>query len=237
MVFPYRVCRRGRIAERLDSDGGGARAARRPVGVRHNQMSRRSGVSDSIDDREAQGFGAQTKLRAAPRSVQVLHDVVVTGVGAVLPNCDSREVFWQKLRVEESQLAIEPDPADGIPCAIGRVRDSTALATWRGVSPRLLPRCLREQQLYLASIVQAARAQASSSATSRGIRPASSTARRGATSRTGTSDSSQGARQEQPLHAARFELRHAGQAVGMAAAILGVQGPTFTSTIRALPAL
>src|SRR6478735_410245 len=120
-------------------------------------MSRRYGVSDPIEERGANGFGSQTKLRAAPRSVQVLHEVVVTGVGVVLPNCDTRAAFWQQLRDGESQLAIEPDPADGIPCAIGRVRDFDCSRYLEGVPERLYKSCLREQQLYLASIVQAAR--------------------------------------------------------------------------------
>src|SRR5260221_5863702 len=95
----------------------------RIVGVWFNSMSRRHGVSDPVEDRTGQEYGSQTKLRVAPRSVQLLHDVVITGVGTLLPNCDTRDVFWQQLRDGETQMAIEPDPADGIPCAMGRVRD------------------------------------------------------------------------------------------------------------------
>ena len=192
-------------------------------------MSRRHGVSDSIDDREAAGFGSQTRLRAAPRSVQVLHDVVVTGVGVVLPNCDSRETFWRQLQNGESQLAIEPDPADGIPCAIGRVRDFDCARYLDGVPPRLYKSCLREQQLYLASVVQAARDAGLSLSDF-------------ASSGTGLFDgTSRGnfAHWYDLIHhrafdkSSRFTPRDLnfgmpGQAVGMAAAILGVQGPTFT---------
>ena len=48
-------------------------------------MSRRHGGIDPIEDHSGLGFGSQTKLRAAPRSVQVLHDVVVVvGIFAIL---------------------------------------------------------------------------------------------------------------------------------------------------------
>jgi hypothetical protein len=41
---------------------------------------------------------------------QALREVVVTGVGTILANCDSRELFWQQLHDGQSQMAIEPDP-------------------------------------------------------------------------------------------------------------------------------
>lgn len=192
-------------------------------------MSRRYGVSDSIDEREGLGFGSQTKLRAAPRSVQMLHEVVVTGVGVVLPNCDSRHTFWQQLRDGESQLAIEPDPADGIPCAIGRVRDFDCARYLEGVPARLYKSCLREQQLYLASVVQAARDAGLS---------LEDFASRGTGLYDGTSRGNFAHWYELIHHRVgeqngRFTPRDLnlgmpGQAVGMAAAILGVQGPTFT---------
>jgi 3-oxoacyl-[acyl-carrier-protein] synthase II len=192
-------------------------------------MSRRHGVSDPVEDRPAQGYGSQTKLRVAPRSVQLLHEVVVTGVGALLPNCDSRATFWQQLCDGESQMAIEPDPADGIPCAMGRVRDFDCARYMEGVLPRLYSGCHREQQLYLASVVQAAR-------------DAGLALRDFASTRTALFDgTSRGnfAYWYELIHhkvhepTSRFTPRDLnfampGQAVGLAAAILGVQGPTFT---------
>ncbi|HEX2678825.1 MAG TPA: beta-ketoacyl synthase N-terminal-like domain-containing protein [Polyangiales bacterium] len=192
-------------------------------------MSRRHGGLDPIEDLSGQGFGSQTKLRAAPRSVQVLHDVVVTGVGTILPNCDRRDAFWQQLRDGASQMAIEPDPADGIPCAIGRVRDFECGRYMDGVPAHLYKSCLREQQLYLASVVQAAR-------------DAGLELRDFASPRTGLFDgTSRGnfAHWYELIHhrvhegGSRFTPRDLnlgmpGQAVGLAAAILGVQGPTFT---------
>jgi 3-oxoacyl-[acyl-carrier-protein] synthase II len=192
-------------------------------------MSRRYGVSDSIDDGDAQGFGSQTKLRAAPRSVQVLHDVVVTGVGAVLPNCDTREILWQQLRDGESQLAIEPDPADGIACAIGRVRDFDCERYLQGVPRRLYQACLREQQLYLASIVQAAR----DAGLELGDFASTTTGLFDGTSRGNFAHWYELIHHKVHDPSSRFSPRDLnfgmpGQAVGMAAAILGVQGPTFT---------
>jgi len=185
-------------------------------------------VSDPIEDRSGQGFGSQTKLRVAPRHVQLLHEVVITGVGTLLPNCDSRETFWQQLREGESQLAIEPDPADGIPCAIGRVRDFECGRYMPDIQARLYQACHREQQLYLASIAQAARDAGLALADIKGPR-------------TGLFDgTSRGnlAHWYELIHhkihdASRFTPRDLnfgmpGQAVGLAAAILGVQGPTFT---------
>jgi len=192
-------------------------------------MSRRYGVSDSIDERPGEGFGSQTRLRAAPRSVQMLHDVVVTGVGVILPNCDSRETFWRQLQNGESQLAIEPDPADGIPCAIGRVRDFDCARYLDGVAPRLYKACLREQQLYLASIVQASR----DAGLSLGDFASSATGLFDGTSRGNFAHWYELIHHRFHDANSRFTPRDLnlgmpGQAVGMAAAILGVQGPTFT---------
>ena len=89
--------------------------------------------------------------------MQALREVVVTGIGAILPNCDSRESLWQHLHQGESQMAIEPDPADGIPCAIGRVRDFDCSRYMSGISGRFYAALHREQQLYLASVMQALR--------------------------------------------------------------------------------
>jgi NAD(P)-dependent dehydrogenase (short-subunit alcohol dehydrogenase family) len=51
-----------------------------------------------------------TRIRAAGRAaVAVNHEVVITGIGMILPGCDTREVFWQQLRDGESQLTMEFD--------------------------------------------------------------------------------------------------------------------------------
>lgn len=184
-------------------------------------------VSDPALDRAA-GHGSQTQLRIAP-TAQPLEDVVITGVGVILPNCDSRERLWQQLSDGETQLQIEPDPADSLPVAIGRVRDFDAGRYLGGIAERLVGACPREQQLYLASLVLAAR--------DAGLEPAALSS-----SRVGLFDgTSRGnfAHWYELIHhklqqpGSRFtprDLNHTmpGQAVGVAAAILGVQGPTYT---------
>jgi 3-oxoacyl-[acyl-carrier-protein] synthase II len=192
-------------------------------------MSSRHGVSDPVEDRAGSGYGSQTKLRVAPRNLQLLHDVVITGVGALLPNCDTRETLWQQLRDGESQMAIEPDPADGIPCAIGRVRDFDCSRYMEGVPTGRYAGCHREQQLYLASVLQAAR--------DAGLGLADLASPRTALF-DGTSRGNLAYWYELIHHkfrepGSRFSPRDLnfampGQAVGLAAAILGVQGPTFT---------
>jgi 3-oxoacyl-[acyl-carrier-protein] synthase II len=197
-------------------------------------MSERRGASDPAVDRPGPGdaaqtrYGSQTRLRVAP-NVQVLQDVVITGIGTILPNCDSREQLWQQLRDGETQMKIEPDPADGIPCAIGRVRDFECARYLSGVSERLFRSCHREQQLYLASVVLAAR-------------DAGFELKDLASTRVGMFDgTSRGnfAHWYDLIHhqvrepSSRFTPRDLnfampGQAVGLAAAILGVQGPTYT---------
>lgn len=191
-------------------------------------MAARRGGGDPAVDRIAVEYGSQTQLRVAP-TVQALREVVVTGIGAILPNCDSRERLWQQLHDGETQMVIEPDPADGIPCAMGRVRDFDGARYLSGIPERLYRSCHREQQLYLASVVQAAR--------DAGLELGEL-----ASKRVGMFDgTSRGnfAYWYELIHhrvhdpAGRFTPRDLnfampGQAVGLAAAMLGVQGPTYT---------
>jgi 3-oxoacyl-[acyl-carrier-protein] synthase II len=192
-------------------------------------MAIRHGISDPISDQSGEGYGSHTKLRVAPRSVQLLNEVVVTGVGALLPNCDNRETLWQQLRDGQSQMAIEPDPADAIPCAIGRVRDFDCARYMAGIPERFYRACHREQQLYLASVVQAGRdagLELSDFASSR-------TALFDGTSRGNFAHWYELIHHRLHDPEGRFSPRDLnfampGQAVGLAAAILGVRGPTFT---------
>jgi 3-oxoacyl-[acyl-carrier-protein] synthase II len=170
-----------------------------------------------------------TRIRAVGRSAALQHEVVITGVGLILPGCDSREKFWQQLRDGESQLTIEPDPADHLDCAIGRVQSFEAARYLEGIEPRKYASCHREQQFYLASLLQA-------------CRDAGIDAGALASDRVGLFDgTSRGsfafwyeqikANIEQPSQrftARDLHLGMPGQAVGIAAAILGVRGPTYT---------
>lgn len=172
---------------------------------------------------------SQWQLRIARRPAPERHEVVVTGTGSILANCDTSELFWRQLKNGESQLAIELDPADQLPCAVGRVRNFDCREYLKNVPERLYASCHREQQLYLASLGQAC--------ADAGIELGEL-----ASDRVGLFDgTSRGpfafwhallqTRLQDPSQ--RFTLRDLnlgmpGQAVGLAAAILGVQGPTFT---------
>lgn len=169
----------------------------------------------------------QSHSRLKARRVAVLHDVVVTGIGAILPNCDTSELLWRHLRDGESQLAIEPDPGDEIDCAIGRVRDFECAKYLPDVPARLFQHCSREQQFYLASVASAC--------VDAGL-PLESFASEEVGLFDGTSRGSFAFLYE--LASAREKVRPTlrdlnmaalpGQTVGIAASILGVRGPTYT---------
>jgi len=169
---------------------------------------------------------SQERLLVAQR-VAVLHEVVVTGLGVILPNCDDSSVFWQQLREGESQLNIEPDPGDQIACAIGRVRDFAGSKYLAEIPEKLWSSSSKEQLFYLSSVVSACRDAgldltdlASDTVglfdgTSRGsFATVYELARRDAKTRPTLRD----------LNLAALP----GQSVGIAAAILGVSGPTYT---------
>src|SRR5579859_3885654 len=93
---------------------------------------------------------SQTMLRAAGRVARSLNEVVITGIGVILPNCDDRETFWRHLRDGESQLAFESYPIDQVAFAVGRVRNFDAKAYLAGVTEAHYTSCHREQLFYLA---------------------------------------------------------------------------------------
>jgi len=103
-----------------------------------------------------EGHQSQERLLAAQR-VAVLHEVVITGLGVILPNCDDSSVFWRQLKEGESQLRIEPDPGDEIACAIGRVRDFAGSKYLGEIPEKLWKSCSKEQLFYLSSVVSACR--------------------------------------------------------------------------------
>jgi 3-oxoacyl-[acyl-carrier-protein] synthase II len=162
---------------------------------------------------------------AVPRTA-LLHDVVVTGVGVILPNCDDASVFWQHVKEGQSQLRIEPDPGDEIACAIGRVRDFAGKKYLGEIPEKFWANCSKEQLFYLSSVVSA-------------CRDAGLSLRELASEAVGLFDgTSRGsfacvydlARSNKKRPSLR-ELNLAalpGQSVGIAASILGVRGPTYT---------
>jgi len=173
---------------------------------------------------EVDPHSSQTMPKA--RRVAVQHEVVITGIGVILPNCDEASVFWQHLKGGQSQLQIEPDPGDAIQCAIGRVRDFSAKKYLAQIPEKLWARCSKEQLFYLSSVVRACQDAGLSlpelssedvglfDGTSRGSLELMCELMRADGKRPSLRDFNLGALP--------------GQSVGIAASILGVRGPTYT---------
>lgn len=84
-----------------------------------------------------------------------LKEVVVTGVGVMLPRCDTRASLWNHLRDGQSQLRIEYDPEDQQPRPVGRIDEFEPERYLQNVDKRLYRNCHREQLLYLCSVIRA----------------------------------------------------------------------------------
>lgn len=162
--------------------------------------------------------------------------VVVTGLGLVLPGCDDAEMFWRQVSEGKSQLSLEPDPTadDGRRCPMGVVRNLGRSGVLDTIPESLWARWPREAQLYLASV---ARGCAHARLSFDGVRP----------DRVGLFDGV-----ARPTFAFWYDRIRAqgeggpagaygrgelvgglpGQPVGIAASIFRVRGPayTFTST-------
>lgn len=153
-----------------------------------------------------------------------LRDVVITGVGAILANCDNRETLWQQLRTGSCQLRVEPDPATQAPCAMGRVVDFDCGKYLPSVPARLYASYGRDQQMYLASV-----ARASEDA---GLKLDGTDTRHiglyDGTSRGSFAYWYEVLRAGSPLTSRELIRGMPGQAVGLTAALLGIKGPTFT---------
>src|SRR6266540_3281070 len=103
-------------------------------------------------------------LSANPRIVRLwqfgwqvtMREVVVTGIGPLLPNCASRAQLWRHLIEGRSQLSFEPAPSnDGSVWPVGRIRDFDAGRYLAELSPQHYQKYSRDQQLYVSSIVLA----------------------------------------------------------------------------------
>jgi 3-oxoacyl-[acyl-carrier-protein] synthase II len=85
-----------------------------------------------------------------------LREVVVTGIGVILPNCDHRESFWRQIRDGDSQLRMEPDPSNPLEsCPIGSIRDFDPARYLAEIPERFRAVYPREIQIYLASLLLA----------------------------------------------------------------------------------
>lgn len=158
-------------------------------------------------------------------------DVLVTGIGLLLPGCRSRTEFSAQLEAGSCQLMLEPDPVGGPRRRpVGRIRDFDATAHLGAFPERFYNRCPRESQLYLASVALACRDADLDLRAEGGERVGLFAG----TSRSGFDywhqrATAQAHRDPAELYGTN-ELVYAtpGQALGVAAALWGIRGPTFT---------
>lgn len=151
-------------------------------------------------------------------------DIVITGIGPILPGCDDRDTFWRQVRDGESQLTMEPDPcAAGERIPLGLIKDFNPRQYLRDIPGRLYHRFVRAQQLYLASL---ARACDDAGLASERLR----------SDRVGLFDgtSRDNIAVWQSAASPGLEAKHAlaagmgGMGVCLGASLLGVRGPTYT---------
>ncbi|MGW2839507.1 beta-ketoacyl synthase N-terminal-like domain-containing protein [Streptomyces sp. NPDC001493] len=168
-----------------------------------------------------------------------MRDVLVTGIGVVLPGCDSRDALWRQLVQGESQLSLEPAPGKAAVHAVGRIRDFDA-RRYLGEFPEAhYGRCPRDVQLYLSSLVLAREDAALNGvalAPDRvGLFDGTS---RGSFAAWYARIRSEGQLAAQDLYTRReLAMDTPGQAVGVGAALLGTEGPalTFTASCSSSP--
>lgn len=87
---------------------------------------------------------------------RVPREVVVTGIGLILPGCDHRELFWEQISQGRSQLAFEPDPCDANEViAVGRIHGFDPNYYLSEIPERFHARYHRELQVYLAALIRA----------------------------------------------------------------------------------
>jgi 3-oxoacyl-[acyl-carrier-protein] synthase II len=182
-----------------------------------------------FSSREVIDAESSARIRIAKRAVAPLHEVVVTGIGVILPNCSDRRQLWQQLRDGQSQLQIEEDIENSVSYAVGRVRDFDCETYLSHVPRTRYANCHREQLLYLCSLSQAcldAELDYAEMASERvGLFDG--------TSRGNFAFWYDAIRSKLETPQGRFSLRHLkqgmpGQAVGIAAAMYHVKGPALT---------
>jgi 3-oxoacyl-[acyl-carrier-protein] synthase II len=159
------------------------------------------------------------------------NEVVITGIGVILPNCDSRERLWQHLQAGESQLRLHANPADPADVrAMGRVTDFNPGAYLHEFPERFYTRYPRETQFYLSSVLLArddAALDASAVASDRiGLFDGTS---RGNFEFWHERILSEQSRLPQELYTrVELALSTPGQTLGLAASLLQIRGPTYT---------
>jgi 3-oxoacyl-[acyl-carrier-protein] synthase II len=162
-----------------------------------------------------------------------MSDIVVTGLGVVLPGADTKEEFWAHLRNQRSQLSIEEHPAiEGGRCAVGRVRDFDPARYLHEVPYRYWRSYPRELLLYLSSLMNArqdgdldlSQVDPTRVGLFDGVaRPALGFWYERIRAEALDSDAPPWTRKD-------LKVALPGQSVGIAAALLGVRGPVYTYT-------
>lgn len=95
-------------------------------------------------------------LRAGGVGALVRREVVITGIGLVLPNCDDRGEFWRYLMHATSQLSLVPDPSDAsLTVLVGRIAPSVTNRHLSEVPAHHVNSYSREVRVYLASLLLA----------------------------------------------------------------------------------
>ena len=80
----------------------------------------------------------------------------MTGMGVLLPGCDTVEDLWSHLRDGRSQLTLEADPSEPTrKVAMGRIHDFRPEKYLRKIPERAFRQYDREVQLYLSSLYMA----------------------------------------------------------------------------------
>lgn len=161
-----------------------------------------------------------------------MRDVLVTGIGAVLPGCDDKDTLWRQLSYGISQLGLEPAPGEGGSHAVGRIRGFDARRYLREFPESYYIRCPRDVQLYLSSLVlardDAALTGANLAPDRVGLFDGTS---RGSFAAWYARIRREGQQSAQELYTRRELAQDTpGQAVGIGAALLRVEGPALTFT-------
>lgn len=160
-------------------------------------------------------------------------EVVITGIGLILPNCDSPETFWAHIKSGSSQISLIDDPScPGTQISAGSVENFDAERYLLDIPKHYRVDYSRLLQHYLASLFLARR----DSAIDLNSLPSERVGIYAASSRGTLEYYDQKIRMEMELPAMEIYSREAlinginGQTVGVAAALLHVCGPTLSLT-------
>jgi len=167
----------------------------------------------------------------APRVTAIKREVVITGIGPILPNCDSSQKFWGQIKSGSSQLSTISDPSspdESLPA--GRISDFDPQKYISEIPPRYLSSYSPLIQHYLASVFLArddAGLQLSALAPERiGIYEGSS---RGAIEHVDNRIRMEAHQPAREVYSRQDLISGInGQTVGVAAALLNVCGPTLS---------